>query len=290
MKESHSSQYQYVGFRINKNFYNRNGVLVVPKLSVLTRRDIQYLLHQGIAIKEDDVEQASILHLVNSAINEIKVAFDKVRYLKHIPLNYVHEKIIPVVTVMSEHPDLHHIFTHLKQHDEYTYRHSIGVAIISQLIGRARGIRAQELLELTIAGFLHDIGKVKIPDEIINKPEKLTPDEFHQINQHTVYGFEIMRRTAGITCRQALVALQHHEREDGSGYPYGVNGTIILSFISSSFFRMSAQVSNALSILSSLVGFNDISPINALKWSFNFTKLPPVSLLALTRFRIIYYF
>lgn len=224
MKEHRLSPYQYVGFRVNKNIYNNFGVMILPALSILTRKDIEILLQLNIVLKEDDVEHVSIQHLVNSSIKEIKEAFEKVRNTGQIPFDYLQERIIPIVTDMSRHPDLKHILTHLEQHDEYTYRHSIGVALISRLIGKAKGLHAQELLELTSAAFLHDIGKAKIPDEIINKPGKLTPEEFTQVKNHTIFGYELIKRTSGISHRQALVALQHHEREDGSGYPYGLKG------------------------------------------------------------------
>lgn len=200
------------------------GILVLPALSILTRKDIEMFLHHKITLKEEDVELVSIQHLVNSSVQEIKIAFEKVRNTEQIPFDHLRERIIPIVTRMSMHPELKHILTDLEQHDEYTYRHSIGVALISRLIGKAKGLNVQELSELTTAAFLHDIGKVKIPDEIINKPGKLTIEEFAQVKNHTVYGYELIKRTAGITHRQALVALQHHEREDGSGYPYGLKG------------------------------------------------------------------
>ncbi|MGG1518507.1 HD-GYP domain-containing protein [Paenibacillus oryzisoli] len=224
MNESGLSPDHYVGFRVNKNIYNSLGVLVLPALSNLTRKDIEMLLQQKITLNEDDVEHVSIQHLVHSSIQEIKIVFDKVRTTEQIPFDHLQERIIPIVTDMSMHPELQHILTHLEQHDEYTYRHSIGVALISRLIGKAKGLDEQELRELTTAAFLHDIGKVKIPNGIINKPEKLTDEEFAQIKNHTVYGYELIKCTTGIPYRQALVALQHHEREDGSGYPYGLKG------------------------------------------------------------------
>ncbi|MDF2723476.1 MAG: hypothetical protein K0Q59_3151 [Paenibacillus sp.] len=227
MQERRPNPYQYVGFRVNKNMYNRSGVLILPGSSILARKDIDMLLQQNVVLNEDDVEHVSIQHLVNSAVKEIEIAFEKVRNTDQIPFEYLRERIVPIVTDMSKHPDLKHILTHLERHDEYTYRHSIGVALISRLIGKAKGLQAEELLELTSAAFLHDIGKTKIPDEIINKPGRLTPEEFTLMKNHTIYGFELIKGTSGIPHRQALVALQHHEREDGSGYPYGLKGADI---------------------------------------------------------------
>jgi HD-GYP domain-containing protein (c-di-GMP phosphodiesterase class II) len=227
MINDNSRQYEYVGFRVNKNIYNRLGLLILPISTRLTRKDIDMLLQQNISLNEDDVEHVSILHLVNSAMEEIKITFNSARYSEHVPFDYIRHKLIPIIHEMSHHPNLKHILTHLERHDEYTYRHSIGVALLSRIIGKAKGLQADELLSLTVSGFLHDIGKVKVPDEIINKPGKLTAEEFAQVKKHTQYGYEMIKNTSGLSHRQALVALQHHEREDGSGYPGGVNGSEI---------------------------------------------------------------
>ena len=86
------------------------------------------------------------------------------------------------------------------------------------------GLDQQQLLQLTVAGLLHDVGKMLIPETILNKPGKLTYQEFIIMQKHTIYGYEILKETIGVTHRQALVALQHHERMDGSGYPMGIKG------------------------------------------------------------------
>ena len=80
----------------------------------------------------------------------------------------------------------------------------------------------KDLLQLTAAALLHDVGKMLIPETITNKPGKLTSQEYAIMQKHTVYGYDILKDTVGITHRQALVALQHHERLDGSGYPTGI--------------------------------------------------------------------
>jgi len=176
---------------------------------------------------DDNYEQASVRQFVNSAIKEIKIAFEKVKVTDQLPFENIREKMIPIINDMSRHPDLDHILTQLKRQDENTYRHSIGVALISNIIGKVKGLCPQEIQELTSAAFLHDIGKVKIPDEIIHKPGKLTNEEFALIQNHTIYGYEMISQTPGLSHRQALVALQHHEREDGSGYPFGLRGNDI---------------------------------------------------------------
>jgi HD-GYP domain-containing protein (c-di-GMP phosphodiesterase class II) len=218
---------KYIGFRVNKNIYNRFSVLVLPANAVLTGKDIHSLIQQEIMLKEDDVVSTSILHLVDLAVDEIKDTFEKTRDSGKIPFEKLHGKIIPIIVEMSELPDISPILTRMEERDTDTYRHSIGVAVLSRLIGKLRRMSEPELLELTVAGFLHDIGKVKIPERIVQKTGKLSPEEIAQIRRHPEYGYEIMSHSPGITERQALVALQHHEREDGSGYPFGLTGAEI---------------------------------------------------------------
>ncbi|MDF2660897.1 MAG: hypothetical protein K0Q94_3688 [Paenibacillus sp.] len=227
MQERRTGPYRYVGYRLNKNMYNRAGVLIVPVHTVLASKDVELLVRQQVRLRDEDVERLPVLDLIETAICEVKSAFDKIRHSERMPLDRFHEKIIPIIVKMSEHPDLNLIFALLERKDEYTYRHSIGVALIAKLIGKAKGLPAQELLELTSAAFLHDIGKVKIPDDILNKAGKLTPREFELIQNHTIYGYELLKHVSGIPHRHALVALQHHEREDGSGYPGGLTGEAI---------------------------------------------------------------
>jgi putative nucleotidyltransferase with HDIG domain len=216
-----------VGKRVNKNIYNDLGTLVLPILRVLTKQDIRLLSRQKVNLTDEDVEPVPILHLVDAAIKEVRDLFDDARNLGEIPFVNVRDNIIPMIMFMSNHPNLNHILRHLEVYDEYVYRHSIGVALLSKLIGKARGFDETQLLEVTTAGFLHDIGKAKIPGAILNKPGRLSDEEYELVKEHTVYGYDIIKQSAGIPERNAYVALQHHEREDGSGYPFGLKGSDI---------------------------------------------------------------
>lgn len=103
--------------------------------------------------------------------------------------------------------------------DNYTYKHNIAVGVISTLLGKWMGLSQEELDILTLGAILHDIGKMRIPMDILNKPGKLTRDEYEDMKKHTTYGYEILCATEGLSPRTALIALQHHERENGQGYP-----------------------------------------------------------------------
>jgi HD-GYP domain-containing protein (c-di-GMP phosphodiesterase class II) len=134
------------------------------------------------------------------------------------------KKLIPAINKISEDSCLFALLNDLQVKDDYTYYHNIGVSIIATMIGKWMHLSAQDLSVLSVSAFLHDIGKLKVPNEILNKAGKLTESEFEIIKNHTIYGYEIINKTIGYSHRHALVALQHHEREDGSGYPIGLKG------------------------------------------------------------------
>ncbi|GIW05887.1 MAG: phosphodiesterase [Dehalococcoidia bacterium] len=115
--------------------------------------------------------------------------------------------------------------TALKSYDDYTFSHSVDVAVIAILLGRSLRLRPDELHQLALGALLHDIGKMFVPDEILNKPGPLTPEEMRTMQQHTELGFQYLAEGAIGDYVANHVAFQHHERQDGSGYPRGLHGT-----------------------------------------------------------------
>ncbi len=111
------------------------------------------------------------------------------------------------------------------------YAHSLNVALISRAIGKWLQLDKADLNTLTLAGLLHDIGKTQIPENILNKPGKYTPEEWELVKSHTLSGAELLKNK-GFDSRIPLAALQHHERADGSGYPHGLSDHEIDAFAS----------------------------------------------------------
>lgn len=114
--------------------------------------------------------------------------------------------------------ELFDTLNNMRSVDDSVYAHSINVALIARMIGRWLKMDSHDLNILTMAGLLHDIGKVKIPDEVLNKPGSLTDEEFAMIQKHPRLGYEILKNQ-NIDSRIKKAALMHHERCDGSGYP-----------------------------------------------------------------------
>ena len=118
----------------------------------------------------------------------------------------------------------------LKISDEYTFKHSVDVATMAMIIAKKKKMSKQEIYDIGIAGLLHDIGKSKIPNEILNKPGKLTDEEFEVMKQHTVQGYNILKDKSTLSDNIKLGVLQHHEKINGRGYPLGLESSQITTF------------------------------------------------------------
>ena len=121
--------------------------------------------------------------------------------------------------------DIINLLDKVKDADEYTYTtHSINVSFYAMLIGKWMKLPSGDIKKLATAGLLHDIGKIRIPSRILNKPEKLLPCEFEVVKKHPILGYDLLN-DAGTFDKDVMTAvLFHHEREDGSGYPYNMKG------------------------------------------------------------------
>lgn len=117
----------------------------------------------------------------------------------------------------------------LRDFSDEIYAHSLNVALICYVLGNWIGYSRQDLDILTLSGLLHDIGKTVIPEEIINKPQRLDEEELSTIKTHSVRGYDMLR-SKNIDNRIKLSAMMHHERCDGSGYPMGLKGDQIEPF------------------------------------------------------------
>lgn len=127
--------------------------------------------------------------------------------------------------------ELFDMLNNMRSLEDSVYAHCLNVALISRMIGRWLKLDSHNLDTLTVAGLFHDIGKVKIPPEILNKPGALTDEEFELIKSHPRLGYEILKNQ-NIDPRIKKAALMHHERYDGSGYPSGLAGELIDEFAS----------------------------------------------------------
>lgn len=125
---------------------------------------------------------------------------------------------------ISRHPEAFLNIVRLKNADDYTYMHSVAVCALMIALGKQLGLSESEIKDAGIAGLLHDVGKMMIPDGVLNKPGKLTDAEFELVKTHPRKGWELLRISQGANAVALDVCLHHHERVDGTGYPERICG------------------------------------------------------------------
>jgi len=140
----------------------------------------------------------------------------------HLP--YLREAIDEVIKELSTHEHLLICLTDIRQHSDYLYGHCVDVGVFAIALGMAMGLTKDDIYILGIGGLLHDYGKTTISSAILEKDGPLTPDEFELVKTHASAGYNILRTETKVDSRIALMALQHHERPDGRGYPWGIKG------------------------------------------------------------------
>jgi putative nucleotidyltransferase with HDIG domain len=131
---------------------------------------------------------------------------------------------------ISRNPEAFLNLVRLKNVDDYTYMHSVAVCALMIALGKQLGLSGQSLKDAGMSGLLHDVGKMLIPGEVLNKPGKLTDEEFNIIKDHPRKGWEILNISKGANAVVLDVCLHHHERVDGKGYPEKISGDNLTLF------------------------------------------------------------
>jgi HD-GYP domain-containing protein (c-di-GMP phosphodiesterase class II) len=145
--------------------------------------------------------------------------FTEVRLGKAIEPGECVDLVDEVVESINRHPDALLSLARLKTADEYTYMHSVAVCALMVSLGRQLGMSDDQCRDAGMAGMLHDLGKAAMPQEILNKPGKLTKEEFDIIKTHPTRGYEMLLDSPNVSDGAKDVCLHHHERYDGTGYP-----------------------------------------------------------------------
>lgn len=166
-----------------------------------------------------------------STINDLKDVFEKVANDKGYRINEqsLVKSISSLAVSRSTITELFDMLYQMHSLDDSIYAHCVNVALIARMIGRWLHFDPNELNVLTCCGLFHDIGKLSIPNEVLNKPGKLTDEEFAMIKAHPKYGYELLRNQ-DIDNRIKQSALMHHERYDGTGYPNGLSSELLIDY------------------------------------------------------------
>jgi HD-GYP domain-containing protein (c-di-GMP phosphodiesterase class II) len=185
---------------------------------------------QGIGIdrlkKVRDGEEVDVRKIIKktyfNAISYAKGVMTRIKSGEKINIRKAKRIVETIVDQLLEEERLLLSMTAIKDYDEYTYHHSVNVSILSIALGQRLGLNRKVLTELGLVALFHDIGKVEIPYEILNKSNNFTDDEWGVIKRHPVWGVRAILRLRGFdrtTMRSSIVAFEHHMNYDFSGYP-----------------------------------------------------------------------
>ncbi len=219
---------------VSSDIFNSYGLHVLSAGTILKDHDISRLFqHQVDYIDiahpsaESDAQapgyptSIKLNPLFQSAVSGFEQLFSQAIRDGRLRDEDVNESFRPLVSNFREEHDVVSLLLVLGTKDEYTYQHSVQVGMLSYYIALWTGRSEEEARHIGKAGYLHDIGKCRIESDILNKPGELTEEEFREIKQHPIHGFDIIQQSFQDELL-AKAVLQHHERLDGSGYPYGI--------------------------------------------------------------------
>ena len=204
--------------------------------------------------------------LIRDAKNTTKCLMDDVKIGKQVDMHQV-ESLVDQMTdsVLKNKDALVNLFR-IKKKDEYTYMHSLSVSALCISFARQLGFDDKKVKAIGIGGLLHDIGKVKIPGVILNKPGPLTDAEFTTMKQHVAHGICVLSETTHIEADALCVPAHHHERLDGTGYPAALKGDQI------SFFGQIGAIVDIYDALTSERCYKDaMSPTIAMRKVFEWS-------------------
>ncbi len=249
------------GMIIASDVYTFNDQLVLPKGLSLTDKSITRLRFYSIdtvkIVKESIPGENEIGHdskkettrkryserYKNSEVfNDFKKQFestvfsiqnsmlDLVEHNKELDIQSILSQTLEVFKINDGNFDLFNMLHNLRSYDDDTFAHSVNVALICNIFAKWLKMSDQEVETATLAGLLHDVGKLKIPNNIIHKPARLTNEEYEVIKKHPIESYNILKSLPSINDHVKKAALMHHERCNGSGYPLGIMNSQIDPF------------------------------------------------------------
>ncbi len=177
---------------------------------------------------EEELEAAKKIQ--NKAKEAVTSMFSEVRMGKALEIEGAESLVEEINQSMERNPNALLTLIRLKNVNEYTYMHSVAVCMLMVALGRQLGLDAAQIKQAGTAGLLHDIGKMVIPNEVLNKPGQLTDEEFVIMKSHPERGWEILKSCYQVHETALDVCLHHHERVDGKGYPKKLSGDALTLF------------------------------------------------------------
>ena len=174
-----------------------------------------------LSIQKEMARAAKICAQAKQAVTSM---FQEARMGKAVDAANARKLVEEISDSVTRNPGALISLARLKTADDYTYMHSVAVCALMIALGRQLGLDEELIRKLGIAGLLHDLGKAMMPLEVLNKPGKLTDEEFRIMKSHPEEGYKLLQESHGVDEITFDVVLHHHEKTDGSGYPKGLKG------------------------------------------------------------------
>ncbi len=224
-----------IGKRLGKTIYSDDGKVLLQKGTVITAGYLSALLRRGykrIYIENEivpDIEPSDVIHEETriKAAQCINRTLTSIAQGKRTDLAQVMSVVDEILEELDDSSEMVFGLSTLRGVDDYTFMHCVNVSILALILGAGLKLDKKRLKNLGVGAILHDVGKTKVERSILLKPSRLSPDEFALVKLHTVYGYDILNNHFGMPMESSCVALQHHERYNGGGYPEGMVGEAI---------------------------------------------------------------
>ena len=209
------------GMELAYDLFDSFGRTLISANSTLTGKNLEKIKKlgvEGLYIEDELAQDIEIDDIISPMLKS-----KGMNCVKEADVNGCKDVATDIVNSLLSKNNVSLDLTDLRTFDDYTYSHSVNVAVLSSVIGLGLKLKEEDLVNLVLAGLLHDIGKLSIPPEILNKPGRLTHEEYTIMKNHAIYSYEKVKDRMDISAQVKQAILYHHENMDGSGYPNGVD-------------------------------------------------------------------
>lgn len=217
------------GMELARDVYTNEGKILANKSTIINQALIKNLQKWNInkvsilaettvnPITDPKIQQ--FINNYNQSVTSIQKTFDDIRQTQEVPIETFTHVTDDIVDNIAATGNVIDQLYNLPQCDDYTFRHSVNVSAIAALIATWLKFPAESVSAIALTGLLHDVGKSQLPPEILNKSHLLAPKDYELYKTHTTLGYNLVRKIPNIAESVFSAILDHHEREDGSGYP-----------------------------------------------------------------------
>lgn len=228
------------GMRLGRTIYSDEGLVLLGERMELTPSIVRRLEQFGIRylyIEDERTDDIDFREVVSAetrarAVSEVRTQFRRMmddafrkKSVTGLQLGKTFKPVIDsILDDVTSNRDAMVMLLNIHASDHYLFQHSVNVCIYTTILGQAYGYSREELATLSLGALLHDIGKTQLPPEVLLKPGSLTEEEFEIIKSHPMEGFKLLKDEPNVPLLAAHIALQHHERVNGSGYPRAIAG------------------------------------------------------------------